>query len=281
MWNDFKYTDLIEIPPAKKPCFLAGTLIKTVKGLIPIEQIKVNDYVYSYNFKSLKSELKSVSELFVSSCDKYIEISTTNDIIKATGGHRFWIPDLNKWVKACELSIGMTFQNIDCKNVEIIDLIIIEQKEKTYNFEVVDLHNYYVGNDQVLSHNKSMKESIFASTDKIDIKFYKIIDSKDEAMYVGQTIQKIGARYDQHLKDPKKASWANKMRGISEIELIEDIPGPYKMTPYEAAVVELYEINNKKGTTKSIIGIKNKSKPIGKRKFDYFKEHGNFNPCLF
>jgi hypothetical protein len=281
MWKVFKYDDLLKVPPIKKPCFLAGTLVRTVNGLQPIEQIQIGDLVHAYNFDIQKVEHKPVTELFVSSCDKYVEIYTSTDIIKATGAHRFWIPAKNKWVKARELSTSMSFQDSAGKSIDILDLKIVDKIEKTYNFEVEDLHNYYVGKDQVLSHNKSIKDSIFASTDIIEVKFYKILDPQVQPIYVGQTIQDFDTRFAQHRRDPKKTSWVDKMRGVFEIELTDGKPGTYKMTPYEAAVTELYEINHNKGTTKSMEVFKNKSKPIGRRKFEYFKKHGSFNPCIF
>lgn len=135
-----------------------------------------------------------------------------------------------------------------------------------------------------LGKNKESKgkriTSIFASTDLIDVEFYKILDSKMQALYVGQTVQGYDYRYAQHRRDPKKFDWSNKMKGVFEID-INDIPGPYKMTPYEAAVTELYEINKNGGMMKEKGKLYNKQKPIGKKKFEQFKKLGTFNPCKF
>lgn len=70
------------------------------------------------------------------------------------------------------------------------------------------------------------------------------------------------------------------MSGVLEIQ-INGKSGPFKMTPYEAAVVELYEINSRGGVRKGNKGLYNKQKPIGMKKFDYFKKHGTFNPCKY
>jgi hypothetical protein len=87
-------------------------------------------------------------------------------------------------------------------------------------------------------------------------------------------------RYGQHKIDPKKADWGKKMEGVFRLQ-VNGKAGPFSMTPYEAAVTELYEINYYKGTTKSLEPFKNKQKPIGKRKFEYFKKYNTFNPCQF
>jgi hypothetical protein len=280
MWDDFDYKYLLESPPSRKPCFLAGTLVKTENGHKPIEQIVVGDRIYAYDFIIGQTVIMPVSELFKSRCDKYLEIHTSNGVIKATGAHRFWIPAKNKWMKARELTTDQQLLTADGKNVTIEHLKIIEQSETTYNLEVADLHNYFVGEDEVLSHNKSIADSIFASTEVLQVNFYSIDDFLKQPMYVGQTTQRIEVRYGQHKIDPKKAAWVDKMKGVFELS-INGKSGPFSMTPYEAAVTELYEINYYKGTTKSTEPFKNKQKPIGNKKFDYFKKNATFNPCLF
>lgn len=280
MWKLFTYEDLLKVPPIKKPCFLAGTLVKTESGLKPIEQIQKGELVYAYNFEKQQAELKPVTELFTNVCDQYINIFTPKGKIQATGAHRFWIPAKNKWVKARELTTDMCFLNAQGEYIKIEKLNMIDQVEKTYNFEVADLHNYFVGLDEILSHNKSIKDSIFASTEILEINFYKIDDVIQQPMYVGQTTQDYAIRFGQHRRDPKKADWVKKMEGVFRLQ-VNGKSGPFSMTPYEAAVTELYEINYYKGTTKSLEPFKNKQKPIGKRKFKYFKKYNTFNPCQF
>lgn len=285
MWKEFEFDHLFETPP-KKPCFLAGTLVKTEKGFLPIEQIQTGDLVYAFNFERQIPELKSVTAVFVSNCDKYIEIQTPSDIIKATGGHRFWIPSKNKWIKARELVEGMFFQDFNGQNIEIVNLTIIDQIERTYNLEVEELQNYYVGKNQVLSHTKSIKESIFASTEIIEVEFYKFFFI-GKILYLGQTTQEIHDRSKQHKaefnRDNGKRPWIKFNPGLGYIRLDpNDITMVrFGMTLYEAAVVHLYEINAVGGIGNKDKYLFNKSLPIGKKRFEHYKKFGNFNPCLF
>src|SRR5690606_31213270 len=46
MWDDFSYEELLKIPPVKKPCFLAGTVVKTEFGSFPIEDIAIGQKIY-------------------------------------------------------------------------------------------------------------------------------------------------------------------------------------------------------------------------------------------
>ncbi|WP_413511566.1 polymorphic toxin-type HINT domain-containing protein [Myroides odoratus] len=279
MWDDFRYKDLLEVPPTKKPCFLAGTLVKTATGKVAIEDVVPGQQVYAYNFALDKLEVRSVTEIYRNRTEVYICIQTKNGKIEATGKHLFWNPVEKKWTMANSLEVGMNLLDSKGQYIVIQSLEITECIVPTYDLEIEELHNYYVGEDEVLTHNKN-RTSTFASTELINVEFYEILGEKKESIYVGQTIQKVGARYDQHRRDPKKAFWRKKMKGVFELS-INGESGPFKMTPYEAAVVEMYEINTRGGIRKNNQGLYNKQRPIGKKKFELFKKLGTFNPCKF
>jgi hypothetical protein len=151
--------------------------VSTVNGLVPIEQIEIGNLLYGYDFKSKKNVLKPVIELFKNFAEKYVKLHTPEGSVEATGGHRFWIPQAEKWVNANQLEVGMQFVNNNGSLVPLIKTEIVEQNAPTYNLEVADVHNYFVGIDQILSHNKTIKESIFNNTETIDVRFYEILDS--------------------------------------------------------------------------------------------------------
>ncbi len=148
MWKDFEYTDLLSVPPPSKklPCFLAGTLVSTNKGLKNIENLQVNDQVFTYNFKNQKLELKPILKLHNNQTEKYLTIKINNqEIIKTTGAHRFWLPQQNKWIPARNLKIDAVFLTKDKTIATITQLKIIDQNEKTYNLEIKDNPNFFVG----------------------------------------------------------------------------------------------------------------------------------------
>ena len=49
------------------------------------------------------------------------------------------------------------YNNIKCKVIKK-QLQNLENEETTYNFEVEDNHNYYVGENSVLVHNKCLDD---------------------------------------------------------------------------------------------------------------------------
>ncbi|MFN3641164.1 MAG: Hint domain-containing protein, partial [Flavobacterium sp.] len=171
MWKEFEYKHLMEIPPSKKPCFLAGTLVKTENGHLPIEQIKAGDKVFTYNLEKKQTEINTVTRVYENVTQKYLKINTQNSSIEATGQHRFWIPKQEKWLMANELKTGMYFIDSKQNLVEIRDLQIIESEEKTYNLEIENNHNYFVGQDEILTHNTN-KVFKFSDETLYDFGFY-------------------------------------------------------------------------------------------------------------
>ncbi|MBC8884050.1 Hint domain-containing protein [Flavobacterium piscinae] len=172
MWDEFEYKYLLEIPPSKKPCFLAGTMVKTEKGLVPIEDILVGQKVFAYNFEIKRTELKSVTQIFRNKAEKFVRVGIKDSFIEATGQHRFLLPEEKRWEMANGLKSGMKLLNSGGKIVIISSIGVLSEVVDTYNLEVEDHHNYFVGIDEVLTHNKT-RTSIFANTDLIDVEFYR------------------------------------------------------------------------------------------------------------
>lgn len=143
-----------------KSCFVAGTLVSTSLGFRPIEQIQKGDIVLSYN-KSLK--LNEYSEVLQTMIHDTIEPIYTlyikDEQLRVTGIHRFLVTDkitcgIPQWVHAADLKVGqwVLFAN---GTWHVIHKIEVNTEHQTvYNFEVSGNHNYYVGRNQILAHNK-------------------------------------------------------------------------------------------------------------------------------
>jgi len=131
----------------------------------------------------------------------------------------------------------------------------------------------------------------FSSTELIEVQFYELFGSDKNAMYVGQTTKEdIGTRYSEHFYEVKptkkdgtpkkhnvrKKAWMDEVDGISRIRINGKI-GRLKMTPFEAAVVETYELNVKGGKE----ALYNRKNPVSERSFKKWKKEGIFNPCKF
>jgi hypothetical protein len=283
MWKDFTCQNLLD---GKKPCFLDGTLVKTEKGLIAIEKIEVGTKVLSYNFETQKTESQPVLQTFSNFAEKYVEIHTETEVLKVTGAHLFYVYNENKWLAASQLQVDMHLVDDNQNLITIKKLNIIKAKVPTYNLEVAENQNYYVGENQhILTHNDGKKLK-FTSEVLFDFEFYEYLDYNNKPTYVGQTTQKLDTRANQHRlefeKTPAKKEFVGISKKLPQEIIINGEPGPYKMTPFEAAVTEMHELQTRGGKQMNGSGLFNKKNPVSKRTFERIKsKYPNFNPCRF
>lgn len=140
-----------------KFCFVAGTLVLTEQGLKAIEEIKVGDKVASTNSNTGEKSFKEVLDVFINKHKKLIDIKIGDEIITTTPDHPFYVNNL-EWKMAGELKITDTLQNDTGEILDIVDVAIYEVEEEIemYNFEVEEFHTYFVGQNQVFTHNKCL-----------------------------------------------------------------------------------------------------------------------------
>ena len=148
-------------------CFIAGTPIRTDKGLVPIEKLKVGDKVLSYNEKTKKLEYKKVAHTFIAVKENIIKIKIRGEkLLTTTTEHPFYIKKTKKardsltdddedgeWLTAIELKVGQKVLRPDGLWTRITSIKRETKPTLVYNLEVENNHNYFVGEIGVLSHN--------------------------------------------------------------------------------------------------------------------------------
>lgn len=141
-------------------CFIVGTLVLTSIGLVKIENIKEGDFVYAYDEKTKKKSLKVVAQIFRNKTKEWVHLFVknpkTNKIqeIVCTPNHRIYIKNKG-WIKTIEILENDKVLLYNGGEAVVVNKEVqkLENYETIYNFEVEELHNYFVGTEKVLVHN--------------------------------------------------------------------------------------------------------------------------------
>jgi len=136
-------------------CFIAGTLVATKNGLVPIENIEPGDLVWATDEETGETALKEVVQLFRNETEEWVHITVDGEKITCTPNHPFYSP-VKGWTSAIDIRAGdiLVMLNGEYVVVEQVQHELLESPETTYNFEVEDFHTYYVGDEPVLVHNQ-------------------------------------------------------------------------------------------------------------------------------
>ncbi|MCI8497938.1 MAG: hypothetical protein HFG33_00855, partial [Bacilli bacterium] len=136
-------------------CFLEDTLVYTPNGYKKIQDLKIGDKVYSYNEKMHIVEIDEVSQVMVNKSMDYLKVTLEdNTIIRVTETHPFYDKKSDSWKPISEFEIGDTVTTSENRDIKIESIERIEKEETVYNLEVMNNHNYFVTESNILVHNK-------------------------------------------------------------------------------------------------------------------------------
>ena len=140
-----------------RPCFAAGTPIRTKTGAILIENLQVGDSVLSRNEFDPNDQVdeKIVEDVFVRSAP-ILNVVVQGRVIRTTDEHPFWV-DGKGWTAAGELRAGDNLLAADKSKLQVENVSETGDTETVYNFRVADWHTYFVGSQdwdfEVWVHN--------------------------------------------------------------------------------------------------------------------------------
>ena len=135
-------------------CFVAGTKVAVENGYKNIEDIKLGDYVYSYNLDTNKKELNKVLRTFIHQKDEIYTLKVNNQLIHTTEEHPFYV--INKgWITVKDLDFNSQLLSLKRNQARIQSINKHNYKNVyVYNIEVENNHNYLITTDEILVHNK-------------------------------------------------------------------------------------------------------------------------------
>lgn len=147
--------------------FVAGTLVHTDKGLVPIEQIKVGDWVLTYpddqprpTHKRQEHEYiyRMVTKTFVTDDQPLSKLiiahlgSGKRETIFVTANHPIYCKN-SVWIAASDMKATDAVENYYFGNLMIARNYSSVESGRAFNFEVDEFHTYYVGELGVWVHD--------------------------------------------------------------------------------------------------------------------------------
>ena len=138
----------------KPSCFVAGTLVMAVAGMVAIETIKSGDKVISTDPETMETSPKTVLETYIREVTTLVHLTVNGEEIVTTVDHPFYVKNQG-FIKAGELIVGDELLDVNGNVllVENFDVELTEEPVKVYNFQVEDYHTYHVSGFGVLVHN--------------------------------------------------------------------------------------------------------------------------------
>ncbi|NJP66346.1 sugar-binding protein, partial [Streptomyces sp. ventii] len=157
--------------PTNPNSFVPGTRVLMADGSSkPIEDIQVGDRVLATDPETGETRAETVTAEILGNGEKLlVDVTVETDdgereVISATGGHPFWVPELDAWTDAEELQPGQWLRTSAGTHVQITALTHHTTTATVHNLTVNNLHTYYVlaGVTPVLVHNCQVE---YGSTD--------------------------------------------------------------------------------------------------------------------
>ena len=139
-------------------CVLAGTMIETKRGRVPVESITLGDAVLSYNFEKEEFDYYDVLHVMTPVLrNRWVNVKTTaGHELKCTEEHPLYslITDNNE-MPINQTKIGdslFVYESGVITSDTIASIDIVDESVMVYNFEVQQVQSYISNN--ILSHNK-------------------------------------------------------------------------------------------------------------------------------
>lgn len=135
-------------------CLKAGTPVWTERGQVAIEKVRAGDLVLSRDVESGELAYKPVLRTTVRPASPLVKIHAGKDVFETSGGHLFWVSG-DGWVKSRKLETGMVLHTAG--GPARVTQVSEAPAAPTYNLVVADFNTYFVGHQQVLSHDNTVR----------------------------------------------------------------------------------------------------------------------------
>jgi Pretoxin HINT domain len=129
---------------------VAGTLVTSDHGLVPIEQVESGDGVQARDLELKAIFVQKVTGVVHGRAAETVQLDFGPETIECTPAHRFYT---GAWTNAGMLRPGHRVLRSDGCWQELIGVRRKSEPQPVFNLEVQGLHNYLVGRSGLVVHN--------------------------------------------------------------------------------------------------------------------------------
>jgi hypothetical protein len=159
-------------PPKEKPkravvlvipsCFAAGTPVRTLGGLRPIEEIAVGDQVLAQDPRTGKLSFEPVTSVHHNPPGETLKVRLGDEEVLPSIYHRFWRPGRG-WAMARDLKPGDEIRVLG--GLVHVTAVSPAEVQRVYNLDVARSHSFFVGEVGALVHDNTLPELRFEGFD--------------------------------------------------------------------------------------------------------------------
>ena len=136
-------------------CFGAGTPVRTVDGVRPIESLKVGDLVLTQSTDSGALGYKPILVVHHNPPSATFRIKVGGEPIVSSHFHRFWVAGRG-WVMARELKAGDPVRTLG--GVSPVESVEADKVQLVYNLDVAEDADFFAGNVGALVHDNTLPD---------------------------------------------------------------------------------------------------------------------------
>ena len=131
-------------------CVPAGTMVETIFGQLPIEELRIGDIVVSYNDKTLSKSTAIIKALPTYENRQLFEITTNNGVLVCSHDHRLAVLSQTgpSYLPARGLAVGdvlFYYDNGVLTPTDVTAIIPLERYEKVYHLSLGHDHVFIAG----------------------------------------------------------------------------------------------------------------------------------------
>jgi hypothetical protein len=141
--------------PLHTDCFGAGTLVRTLSGSSPIEDLRVGDRVLAQDTRTGALGYRPVTIIHHNPPSPTFVVKLGGDAIVTSPVHRFWVVGKG-WVMARDLAVGESVRLLD--GAAGIDAVEPGPEQLVYNLDVADAHDFFAGGAAALVHDNTLPD---------------------------------------------------------------------------------------------------------------------------